>query len=89
MECVRSYLIDRNQSVRIGTELSDPRIVAHDVPQGSILGPSGGARLALLFIYNPDETKLLLLGTLQMLACMPEDSIDSAVTFLEGFGCCS
>ena len=36
----RSYLTNRNQRVRIGCEVSDPRQVAYGVPQGSILGPA-------------------------------------------------
>jgi len=36
----RSYLADRNQRVRIGCEVSDPRQVAYGVPQGSILLPA-------------------------------------------------
>ena len=34
-----SYLCERLQSVRIGQHLSEPQIVTHGVPQGSILGP--------------------------------------------------
>ena len=45
MEWLRSYLTDRNQRVRIDCEVSGPRHVAYDVPQGSILGPA-------LFIYQ-------------------------------------
>ena len=40
MEWFRSYLTNRNQRVRIGCEVSDPRQVAYGVPQGSILGPA-------------------------------------------------
>ena len=39
MEWFRGYLTDRNQRVRIGCEVSEPRQVAYGVPQGSILGP--------------------------------------------------
>ena len=34
-----SYLSDRVQRVRINTSLSDPLVIKHGVPQGSILGP--------------------------------------------------
>ena len=44
-------------------------------------------------LTNPDKTKLILLGTSQMLACIPEDfrvslawQGDTAVTFSEEFG---
>ena len=122
MEWFRSYLTDRNQRVRIGCEVSDPRQVAYGVPQGSILGPAlfniyindlpavpnlcslksyvDDSQLYLSFpvqetamavehlsedlqriaawccthslLINPDKTKLLLLGTPQMLARVPE-----------------
>ena len=122
MEWFRSYLTDRNQRVRIGCEVSDPRQVAYGVPQGSILGPDlfniyindlpaapnlcslksyvDDSQLYLSFpvqetamavehlsedlqriaawccthslLINPDKTKLLLLGTPQMLARVPE-----------------
>ena len=39
-EWFRSYLIDRSQSVEIGSDLSDSRRVTHGVPQWSILGPT-------------------------------------------------
>ena len=37
LEAIRS---DRTQCVRIGQEVSEPREVAHGVPQGLILGPA-------------------------------------------------
>ena len=40
IEWFRSYLSDRVQRVRIGCEVSDPRQVAHGVPQELILGPA-------------------------------------------------
>ena len=38
--CLGYFLTDRSQSVRIGSDLSDSRKVAHCVPDGSILGPA-------------------------------------------------
>lgn len=115
------------QCIRIGHKVSDPREVAHGVPQGSILGlvfstsiylqsvPSlcslksyvDDSQLFLTFqaqetvvatvhliedlqriatwccahslLINLDKTKLLLLGTPQMVACVPEGF---AVSFL-------
>ena len=122
IEWFRSYLSDRTQCVRIGHEVSDPREVAHGVPQGSILGPAlfniyindlpsvlslcslksyvDDSQLHFSFrvqetevakvyliedlqriatwccahslLINPDKTKLLLLGTHQMLSRVPE-----------------
>ena len=40
IEWFKSYLSDRSQRLRIGCEMSDARLVAHGVPQGSILGPA-------------------------------------------------
>ena len=34
-----SYLNDRNQTVCIGSELSEPVLMQYSVPQGSVLGP--------------------------------------------------
>ena len=35
----RSYLADRNQFVSLGRVNSASKIIKHDVPQGSVLGP--------------------------------------------------
>ena len=131
MEWFRSYLMDRNQRVRIGCEVSDPRQVAYGVPQGLILGRAlfniyindlpavpnlcslksyvDDSQLYLSFrvqetamavehlsedlqriaawccthslLINPDKTKLLLLGTPQMLARVPEGFGNSVKRF--------
>ena len=36
----RSYLTNRTQSVRLGSQFSETRVTTHGVPQGSILGPA-------------------------------------------------
>ena len=118
-----SYLSGRTQIVRIGSTLSESRLITHRVPQGSILGPAlfniyindlplvtnicslesyvDDSKLYISFpmkdidivaeqltedlpmiaawccanslLINPDKTKLLLLGTRQMLRSVPED----------------
>ena len=123
IEWFRSYLTGRKQSVRIGCETSEPRLVSHGVPQGSILGPAlcniyindlpsvpkvgslecyvDDSQLHLSFpvrdatlaadqltedlrniaawccknslLINPDKTKLLVLGTSQLLMKIPDD----------------
>ena len=40
LEWFRSYLSERSQYVRIGSEVSDLKHIAYGVPQGSILGPA-------------------------------------------------
>lgn len=39
LELVKSYLANREQFVKIGNELSNPKKVEYGVPQGTVLGP--------------------------------------------------
>ena len=39
LECFRSYMHDRQQYIRIGSEMSEMCKSTYRVPQGSILGP--------------------------------------------------
>lgn len=121
LEWFRSYLTERSQFVRIGSEVSDLENTAYGVPQGSILGPAlfsiylndlptiphfgslesyvDDSKLYLSFpvkdtniitqkinedlsliaswcchnhlLINPDKTKLLVMGTRQMLQKLP------------------
>ena len=131
LEWFRSYMHDRQQYIRIGSEMSGMCQSTHGVPQGSILGPAlfnvyindmpgvpdscslesyvDDSKLHLSFLVkdidgaarqitedlrkvaawccqnslliNPDKTKLLLIGTRQMLQNMPTD-LDLHVTLL-------
>ena len=50
IEWFRSYLTGRKQSVRIGYETSEPRLVSYGVPQGSILGPASTSTIYHLYL---------------------------------------
>ena len=65
VEWFRSYLTGRKQSVRIGCETSESRLVSHGVSQGSILGP------ASFNIYINDPPSAPKVGSLE---CYVDDS---------------
>ena len=69
LEWFKSYLTGRIQSLRIDSELSEPREITHGVPQGSILGP------ALFNIYIND-----LPGVPD--TCLLESFVDDSKSFL-------
>ena len=58
--CLKSYLENRNQYVHYNGYDSDKKVVAHGVPQGSILGPL----LFILYINDFSQSSDLLFSIL-------------------------
>ena len=56
LEWFKSYLSQRGQSVRIGSQLSEPRMMAHGVPQGSIRGQAQ-FNIYILTIFHTFRTR--------------------------------
>ncbi len=53
LDWFKAHVSDRSQSVKVGDEISDPKLLNCGVPQGSVLGP-------LLFImYNAPLSGLI------------------------------
>ena len=85
LDWFKSYLSERLQCVRIEAETSSLQGISHGVPQGQSWGPPQIRQINKdlekiaswccdnSLLINPEKTKLLVLGTRQMLQRLPAD----------------